>query len=216
MDCFTRPDPIAEDHYDVSPYAYCLNNPTNYIDPLGLDTVKPQNLPEVNVVAKSLFKVYNLVLSSLASLGKQVNSNLGNRNSTFSNNVSMGIFTQGMILMPLSHLKVENETETNLNSSIDDENINSKEIKTPNGWIEKASKKSGGKVLQDPANPRNSIRVMPGNPKSPNLSQQLPYVKYQKSGIFYDVNGMSLPNGSLPSAHIPLNQFDITKMPNFN
>ena len=35
----------------------------------------------------------------------------------------------------------------------------------------------------------------------------------QKSGIFYDVNGMSLPNGSLPSAHIPLNQFDITKMP---
>jgi len=128
----------------------------------------------------------------------------------------MGIFTQSMILMPLNHLKVETETETNLKTSIENENNKSKKIKIPNGWIEKASKKSGGKVLQDPINPRNNIRVMPGNPTSPNLSQHLPYVKYQKSGTFYDVNGMSLPNGSVPSAHIPLNQFDITKMPKFN
>jgi len=36
---FTSVDPLAENHYDVSPYAYCMNNPINNIDPLGLDTV---------------------------------------------------------------------------------------------------------------------------------------------------------------------------------
>ena len=32
---FTTMDPMAEKYYDVSPYAYCANNPVNYIDILG-------------------------------------------------------------------------------------------------------------------------------------------------------------------------------------
>ena len=36
---YWMPDPLAERHYNVSPYAYCLNNPMIYIDPFGLDTV---------------------------------------------------------------------------------------------------------------------------------------------------------------------------------
>jgi RHS repeat-associated protein len=35
---FTSVDPLAEKYYDMSPYAYCMNNPVKYIDPLGLDT----------------------------------------------------------------------------------------------------------------------------------------------------------------------------------
>ena len=34
---FTTPDPLAERYYDVSPYAYCGNNPVNAIDPDGMD-----------------------------------------------------------------------------------------------------------------------------------------------------------------------------------
>jgi RHS repeat-associated protein len=32
---FTSVDPMAENHPEISPYAYCLNNPVNMIDPDG-------------------------------------------------------------------------------------------------------------------------------------------------------------------------------------
>jgi len=35
---FMTVDPLAEKHYNISPYAYCMNNPIKYTDPLGLDT----------------------------------------------------------------------------------------------------------------------------------------------------------------------------------
>ena len=83
----------------------------------------------------------------------------------------------------------------------------------PNDWIQKPSDKGGGVVYQDPNNPHNSIRIMPGNPNSPNPAQQNPYVIYRYNGISYDANGFPLPNGNLPNSHIPLNLFDINKMP---
>jgi hypothetical protein len=76
-----------------------------------------------------------------------------------------------------------------------------------------ASKKGGGTVFKDPSNPHNIIRQMPGNPNSPNVLQQSPYLKFMKEGKFYDVNGKVLPNGNVPQSHIPLNQFNINNMP---
>ncbi|MBB1646775.1 DUF6443 domain-containing protein [Sphingobacterium sp. UME9] len=36
-------DPLSENHYDTSPYAYALNNPSTYIDLFGLDTLNNNN-----------------------------------------------------------------------------------------------------------------------------------------------------------------------------
>ena len=54
---FATVDPMAEDYSNISTYTYCLNNPINYIDPLGKDTVNVNNIdwadfnPEKDVVA---------------------------------------------------------------------------------------------------------------------------------------------------------------------
>ena len=85
----------------------------------------------------------------------------------------------------------------------------------PKGWITQVSKKGGGIVFRDPNNSHNVIRQMPGNPASPNVLQQNPYVKFMKDGRFYDVNGKVLPNGSVPEAHIPLDLFNFNNMPGF-
>ena len=34
---WTTPDPLAEKCYDLSPYAFCNNNPVNFVDPDGMD-----------------------------------------------------------------------------------------------------------------------------------------------------------------------------------
>ena len=34
------PDPLSEKYYDVSPYAFCNNNPVNFVDPDGMDWIK--------------------------------------------------------------------------------------------------------------------------------------------------------------------------------
>lgn len=33
----TTMDPLCEKYYDISPYAWCGNNPVNYVDPDGRD-----------------------------------------------------------------------------------------------------------------------------------------------------------------------------------
>ena len=34
---WTTPDPLAEKYYNLSPYAFCANNPINFVDPDGMD-----------------------------------------------------------------------------------------------------------------------------------------------------------------------------------
>ena len=54
------------------------------------------------------------------------------------------------------------------------------------------------------------VRVMPGNPKSPNVTQKKPYVVHRKGEKAISKNGSFIPWDD-PNAHIPLEDFKFTK-----
>ena len=75
----------------------------------------------------------------------------------------------------------------------------------PAHWPEIPSKKGGGVIYVNPDNPHDRIRVMPGNPKSPNPAQRRPYKKVQINGKCYDQDGKQVPCDS-EEAHIPIGE----------
>ena len=48
---WTSPDPLADKYYSVSPYAFCGNNPVNFIDPDGRDFKKIVRLNSITIKA---------------------------------------------------------------------------------------------------------------------------------------------------------------------
>ena len=42
---WTTPDPLAEKYYDLSPYAFCNNNPINFVDKDGMDIYRYDDKP---------------------------------------------------------------------------------------------------------------------------------------------------------------------------
>ena len=43
----TTQDPLAEKYYDISPYAWCTNNPVNLVDPDGKDVFEINDKGEI-------------------------------------------------------------------------------------------------------------------------------------------------------------------------
>jgi hypothetical protein len=90
--------------------------------------------------------------------------------------------------------------------------VNAEEVTRPEGvpgdWIEQDSQKGGGKIYINPENNWDRIRVMPGNPNSPNPAQQGPYVIDQLNGGFLTADGTRVQGGDRPEVHIPLRDYD--------
>jgi RHS repeat-associated protein len=77
----------------------------------------------------------------------------------------------------------------------------------PKEWTMKTSKNGEGTIFKDPINPYgNHVRVQSGNPNSPNLSQQMPYVKQSLNGKSIDANGREISTKA-PESHIPRQNF---------
>lgn len=76
----------------------------------------------------------------------------------------------------------------------------------PDNWRIKPTNEPGGVKYVDPRNSGNSVRIMPGNSRSPYPNSCQPYVRWDKNGRALDVNGKFVPVRSLES-HIPLEDF---------
>jgi RHS repeat-associated protein len=50
----TTPDPLAEKYYDISPYAWCANNPVKNVDPNGMWIESAWDVISLVTGAKSL------------------------------------------------------------------------------------------------------------------------------------------------------------------
>lgn len=80
----------------------------------------------------------------------------------------------------------------------------------PSNFVTEYSNKGCGITYRDPAKPAyNYIRLMPGNPQSPNLAQQKPYIVHVKNGNHLDSIGNKI-SGKDPQAHIPVEKFVYT------
>jgi hypothetical protein len=103
-------DPLAWKYPNISPYAYCLNNPVRWIDSDGRDPRNPQHWVRF---AKDLYKASTAVVSiglqasanvdvSAAKLGVDVNAGvidlLGVRDGVFTPNKNTPTITQGVDL----------------------------------------------------------------------------------------------------------------------
>ncbi|MBS0224341.1 MAG: hypothetical protein JSR91_26775 [Proteobacteria bacterium] len=80
----------------------------------------------------------------------------------------------------------------------------------PDEWIAKPSKKQGGMRYFNPKNAHDQVRVMPGNPKSPNPFQQRPYIVDRNNGRVMDRNGQPIEGANpekSPDAHIPYEDY---------
>lgn len=80
-------------------------------------------------------------------------------------------------------------------------------LRIPKGWVSKLTDGPGGVEFYDPLNPQTRVRLMPGDPNSPNPAQQVPYVKDQIDGNFLRLDGTRAAGGKVPDAHIPLSDY---------
>ena len=53
---WTTPDPLADKYYSVSPYAFCNNNPVNFVDPDGAAVETAWDLASIGLGVRSLIK----------------------------------------------------------------------------------------------------------------------------------------------------------------
>lgn len=222
-------DPLRGKFPRWSPYNYTMNNPLRFVDPTGMapdfyqelngnvhwfsnesrDFITINGLPARKIGTEYTFKGITYTQKDVLSFtdGKTSGGQILVESIAITNLPASGRLEDAGIFDPTLYIGGAIQGLV--------KGMAAKGVTAPKGWITQASKKGGGTVFKDPSNPHNIIRQMPGNPNSPNVLQQSPYVKFMKEGKFYDVNGKVLPNGNVPESHIPLNQFNINNMPKF-
>jgi RHS repeat-associated protein len=220
-------DARSEQHPAWSPYAYVLGNPLKLVDPDGrqveaswlqfsqatqpfrqlLDQAERLVKEEVPaLVNKALtYTDVNDVAVLMTTLTRGEGAiNVDGTPATVLDRVAAAT---GMILPIVSGSAAKQGLEAGVEAVAKGVGrAADRPVGIPSDWLVMETKKGGGTQYVNPNNPHDRVRVMPGNPNSPNTAQKSPYVKRQINGKFYDTQGRVVP-GDSPDAHIPLDQF---------
>ena len=118
---WTSPDPLCEKYYNISPYAFCNNNPVTFIDPDGRDgvllvdnqsntiTVRANYYMETKErISKEGNKIVQYSENQIASMNKNVNEYL----NALGLKVSEGEYTGYSIVFALKFINGGSQTET--------------------------------------------------------------------------------------------------------
>ena len=164
---FTTIDPMAEKYYNISPYAYCANNPVNYIDLRGdsLTLIGEQN--DINkttdIYNKGLGGYYNVKADKNGLVSISRNNDLDSNNMTESerlyyNNLNMIIGNKNMIKMSVLH-----DNNNVIIGDIYSRSIDISDISALNGCINTSSEAAllhetvENSLVQDPTFRSNDI-----------------------------------------------------------
>lgn len=103
------PDPMSEKYYDVSPYAYCVNNPVNLVDPNGGIVTdyfdQTGNYLTSDNIDNGIIKITNEEIVQMASLlsDSQKFSYLNDNSVTLNKAFSYGIIDEDAALRIFEH-----------------------------------------------------------------------------------------------------------------
>ena len=85
--------------------------------------------------------------------------------------------------------------------------VPSKPKSVPSDWKYKYGSKGDGNKWKHPTSKTTDVRCMAGNPTDDMISRRGPYIKIQKDGQFYSLDGKVVVGGS-DAAHIPAKHMD--------
>lgn len=202
---FLQPDPKEFAAGDYNLYRYCHNDPVNKSDPFGddatgLDFDRASDDFGYNSFGGYLHDVGQVFIGEAKGAAYFLSGGVYQPSYTNTNQQLGGYVGQGLAVIGSFAAARAGTGPAAVGTNVRPQGI-------PKNWTSSATRTEGGTMYRNPTSPNETVRVMPGNSKSPYPNSQKPYVRQtDSSGKFLDANGK--PGGrNTEETHIPLDKF---------